>query len=102
MRSTQTCPKCSGRKFAVSEVFRQPTVARASFTRPFRAITIDREKPHNDLYIAMGWVESWICIGCGYMELYAYQIKDLEQLAEQYPDQLRIVDANPPEQGAYR
>jgi predicted nucleic-acid-binding Zn-ribbon protein len=102
MRSTQTCPKCSGRKFAVNEVFRQAPTPHSTDTRPFRAITIDRAKPHNDTYLATGYVESWICLGCGYMELYAYQIEHLKALAAEHPDQLRIVDAGAPEQGPYR
>jgi hypothetical protein len=86
----------------VNEVLRQPIQRNSHVTRVFRAITIDRQKPDNDPYIATGYVEAWICLGCKYMELYALQIEDLEALAEQYPDQLRIVDARPPDHGPYR
>jgi predicted nucleic-acid-binding Zn-ribbon protein len=102
MRSTQTCPECAGRKFAVSTEFRQPNGASSNTTVPFPAITVD---------VKGGWVgdrkttgrfEAWICVGCGYTTFYAYAFDHLEALAKQHPDQLRIVDAGPSTQGPYR
>jgi hypothetical protein len=50
----------------------------------------------------LGSFEAWICLGCGYTELYAQGLAGLEELAKKHPDQARIVDAGPPEQGPYR
>ena len=97
MRSTQTCPKCGGHKFAVSAEFRQPDAF--SLTRPFPAISF--VGIHQQV-ITSGRFEAWICLACGFTELYAYGSDNLEALAKQYPDHLRIVDARPHEKGPYR
>jgi len=101
MRSTQTCPKCSGKRFAVSAEFRQPDVDSGNRTLAFSAITVvvASRAGHR---ITLGRLEAWICVGCGYTELYAHGLDGIETIAKQYPDQLRIVDATPPEQGPYR
>ena len=51
-----------------------------------------------------GRLESWICMGCGYVEFYAhgYSPEGFEELAEQFPDQFRVVDAEPKGQGPFR
>jgi predicted nucleic-acid-binding Zn-ribbon protein len=101
MRYTQTCPKCGGHQFAVKDEFRLPSRA-SNATVPFPAVTIDRHGEVDDDTIKSGRFEAWICLGCGYTEFYAHEIEDLKALAKQHPDQLRIVDARPPEQGPYR
>ena len=102
MRSTQRCPKCGGHRFAVNTALRQPEEHTSNATNLFRAITIDRNHLKDSTRMSTGHVETWICLGCGYMELYAYGLKNLAALAEQNPDQLRIIDARLPEQGPYR
>ena len=105
MQSTQRCPKCSGRKFAVSAEFRQPLNGTSNLSYPSTAVTIEI-KGHGmrvpDRRITTGRFESWICLGCGYTEFYAHGLENLEALAKQHPDQLRIVDAGPPEKTPYR
>ena len=100
MRSSQTCPKCSGQKFAVTREFRQAPRSNSNATFQFPAITLEIKAL--DDRIITGRFEAWLCMGCGYTEFYAYGLEGVEQLAQQYPDQLRIVDARPPEQGPYR
>jgi predicted nucleic-acid-binding Zn-ribbon protein len=107
MRTTQTCPKCSGKKFAVTDEFRQPDYDSSNVTRPFSAITIptgssSRGKCSYEGRKALGQFETWICVVCGYTEFYAYGLDDIEHVAKQYPDHLRIVDATPRGQGPFR
>jgi predicted nucleic-acid-binding Zn-ribbon protein len=110
VKATQTCPKCAGKKFAVTTEFRQPGGADNDAQR-LPAITLvdpDRGSGIKDR-ITSGRFETWSCVRCGYTEFYAYwpidllyRSDDLETLAKQHPDQLRIVDAGPPEKGPYR
>jgi len=102
MRSTQMCPKCSGKKFAVKAEFRQPHHRGDNITAPFPAITIDVKNQTYGDRITSGQFETWICVACGYTEFYASGKENLDKLAQKYPDQLRIIDAGPPEQGPYR
>jgi predicted nucleic-acid-binding Zn-ribbon protein len=107
MRSTQTCPKCAGRKFAISEEFRQPDHATPNTTSPFPAITIVAHRPAEErtgpwARKTVGTFETWICVGCGYTEFYAKGLDDIEALAKQHPDRLRILDAGSVKQGPYR
>jgi len=44
----------------------------------------------------VGWLEAWICLGCGYTEHYTQGLGSeelLARLAAQYPQLLRIVDS---------
>ncbi len=51
----------------------------------------------------LGHFETWICLSCGYTELYAHGIPvNIASIVEKHPDQLRIVDAEPQGQGPYR
>jgi hypothetical protein len=50
----------------------------------------------------LGAFETWICLGCGYTELYAHHLAGIEDLAADCPGELRIVDAGPPARGPYR
>ena len=95
MRATQTCPKCAGRRFSVTRELRVPD---AGVLPALLAYTNNFLNPQERL----GTFEAWICLGCGYAELYAQGLAGLEELAEKYPDQTRIVDAGPPEPGPYR
>jgi predicted nucleic-acid-binding Zn-ribbon protein len=99
MRATQTCPKCAGKKFAVTDEWRQPDERALSGMLVVAAVTVE---VYNRRRKALGSFESWICLGCGYTELYAHGLQGVEALAQQHPEQLRIVDAGPPERGPYR
>jgi predicted nucleic-acid-binding Zn-ribbon protein len=94
MRSSQTCPKCSGNKFAVTAEFRQP-VHRSTATEPFFAVTLTEEigRFFGSSTAPRGGFETWICLGCGYTEFYAKGLDGIEELAKEHPEQLRIVDA---------
>ena len=91
MHPTMTCTACSGQRFAVRVLvdgrgWRLRAVPLPAFSRA-----------------EAGRFEAWICLGCGYTAIYAQQLpEDIEALAKQFPDELRIVDAGPPEQGPYR
>jgi predicted nucleic-acid-binding Zn-ribbon protein len=90
MRSTQMCPKCAGKRFAV---FAQLRVPHRQEVLP--AMTFEDGS-------ATGTFETWACLDCGYTEFYTLHIHLLEMRARTYPEQVRIVDARPPEQGPYR
>ncbi len=88
MRQTKMCPDCSGRKFAVtvledSDFHRVPAMPSGS-------------GPH-------GCFEVWICLRCGYTAFYARNLPvDIERIARQHPDGVRVVDAESGGQGPYR
>ena len=100
MRSSQKCPNCAGQKFAVTDEFRQPGHRASNDTHALSAITIQDGTWRKE---ALGSFEAWICLHCGFMELYAHDLPhDIEAIIKDHPDQWRIVDARPPEQGPYR
>ena len=103
MRSNQTCPKCVGQKFLVTDELRQPD-ERGDGTHALRAVTLRWENVFGEgVRPELGRFETWICLRCGFTELYAQKLPhDIEAIAKQHPDQLRIVDAGPPKQGPYR
>lgn len=99
MRSTQTCPKCSGRKFAVSARFQVPEVGECP---AIMAHTVTRSGMES---IRAGKFQTWMCLSCGYTEFYAYDLGDLAQIEQAvgtWSDQMRIVDATAPQKGPYR
>jgi hypothetical protein len=49
-----------------------------------------------------GSFESWSCAACGFTELYAKDLGDVDALAAQYPADVRIVDGNVPAKGTFR
>ena len=112
MRSTQTCPKCTGKKFAVTENVRLPDPECTLTTTVVPAVTIatgagalPRLDARNSGGRALfGRLSSWICVACGYTEFYthAYSVEGFEQLARQFPSEFRIVDAEPLGQGPFR
>jgi predicted nucleic-acid-binding Zn-ribbon protein len=79
MRTTATCPKCSGKKLIV--------VHERGFLRDTKVI---------------GRFESWICAACGYTEFYAKDLADVDALASQWPEDVRIVDSTVPRTGPFR
>jgi predicted nucleic-acid-binding Zn-ribbon protein len=99
MRSTQTCPECSGKKFAVTKEFAQP-IPRTTYGRyTFPAITVEDSSGTQGL----GMFEAWICLHCGFTRFYAHDLPhDIEAIIKGHPAQWRVVDATPPEQGPYR
>ena len=71
-------------------------------THVLPALTISLRGKDEEYRKEVGNFETWICLGCGYTELYAGELKGIEELAKKHPEQVRIVDARPPEQGPYR
>ena len=112
MRSTQTCPKCSGKKFAVTENVRLPDREYHTASMVVPAVTLATgagaqprlEAPSDGGRALFGRLSLWICVTCGYTELYThgYSVEGFEQLARQFPSEFRIVDAEPGTQGAFR
>jgi predicted nucleic-acid-binding Zn-ribbon protein len=103
MRYSHTCPKCSGKKFAVNAQVRVPEYHTSNVTGPIPGLTLcDVSAPGTegrcqDGRQVVGWIEAWICLRCGYTEHYTYGLGNDEQLAQlvaQYPQLLRIVDAS--------
>jgi predicted nucleic-acid-binding Zn-ribbon protein len=76
MRSSQTCPKCHGRKFLVAPEVVQPDPNSSNGTHRL-AITCSYVPTNNDSFFGdyeravAGAFEAWICAGCGYTEWYA-------------------------------
>jgi predicted nucleic-acid-binding Zn-ribbon protein len=93
MRETQTCPKCSGKRLAVSELRDQEgrTIPAIAIIGGWQMVSEFR-----------GTLENWFCLRCGYAELYVRNCGQLDAIAEEHPKQLRIVDAEPPKKGPYR
>ncbi len=50
----------------------------------------------------IGTFESWICAACGYTELYAKDLHDIERFAADQPKDIRIVDGTVPARGPFR
>ena len=100
MRSTQQCPKCSGQKFAVTEEFKTPHCDSPFRLQSFHPIAV-MTRNGND-WEGLGKFSAWICLGCGYTEFYARNLGNVVDLAQKYPDQLRIIDAEPPQRGPFR
>ncbi len=103
MRATQTCPKCTGRRFAVIAELRLPAHDSSNGIQPFPVATVETEGgwiAHGR--VSVGHFETWVCHGCGYTEFYARDQRQLVQLAEQHPEQVRIVDASGAAQGPFR
>jgi hypothetical protein len=100
MRATQTCPGCSGKKFAVTEEFRHLS---GHGHAPLRAVTVDDKLGlfRGGMRTELGTFESWICLGCGYTEFYAKGLDGIGGLAEQFPEHLTIIDATS-KRGPYR
>jgi predicted nucleic-acid-binding Zn-ribbon protein len=101
MRSTQTCPKCSGQRLAVMDEFRQPE-AGSSSTTVVVVVAIEAEGMFRGNAGGLGSFETWICLGCGYTEFYARRLKGIEALAEKHPDRVRIIEPTSPKRDPYR
>jgi len=94
MRTTATCPKCSGKKIVVTEL----RVARPSVSRiPAAAYDVAWRLPEE-----AGGFESWICAACGYTEFYAKDLGDVDRLAAEHPKDVRIVDGTIAARGPFR
>jgi predicted nucleic-acid-binding Zn-ribbon protein len=111
MRKSQQCLKCDGRKFIVNSEMRQPDWDSNNVTAPFCVLAAGRDFPGTDAVTGattnsdrahMGRFESWICMGCGYTELYATDLEDVVRFAHRYPSLVRIHDAEPPTAGPFR
>jgi predicted nucleic-acid-binding Zn-ribbon protein len=107
MRATLSCPKCSGHKFAVTDEFRQPDQGVSDLTKPLPAVTVVAHRPDEDrtgpwARKTAGKLETWICLECGFTELYAKGLDEIESLAKQHPDRVRVLDAGPGNKGPYR
>jgi hypothetical protein len=97
MRTTATCPKCSGKKMMVVDVRQNPADPRNQLVPAIAALPVIAFNAKQWLASAprmLGRFEAWICIACGFTELYAEDLGaiDVEELAAQYPDDVRIVD----------
>jgi predicted nucleic-acid-binding Zn-ribbon protein len=88
MRTSNTCPKCSGRKLVVAG-------PRYSNEHGWFLIPVIPEG-------SRGYYESWTCAACGYTEFYAMALSDVDEIAAQYPDVVRIVESGEPSRGPYR
>lgn len=105
MRTTNTCPKCHEKKLAVIGNVRHGPYDPNNITIAIPAVTVAlggepaRYVVTADGREALGWVESWICIACGFTEFYAhsYKAEDFDRLAREHPEQVRIVNAKPRE-----
>ena len=97
MRSTQTCPECSGKRFLVMPKLQ---VISQRGTGIAHALVVNKgwSGEHS------GTFETWTCLGCGYTALYAsgIDLTRLDELCREFPEQVRVVDATPPKQGPYR
>lgn len=111
MKSNNTCPKCAGKKLAVVKQMRRDhreyeeqrplhTIPVHVATIPLPDGTIGMDRGLQAVW-SLGHFESWVCMTCGFTELYAYDIEGLATMAHHYPDWVRIIDAAP-ERGPFR
>ena len=101
MRTTATCPKCSGKKIVVAEL-RQPFPGTIARLIPALALNTMPEPSDALVVKKVGGFESWICAACGYTEFYAKDLGDVDRLAVEHPEHVRIVDATVHERGPFR
>jgi predicted nucleic-acid-binding Zn-ribbon protein len=101
MRTTATCPKCSGTKIVVDEL-RQ--IAPGVNARPVPALAWETNSgPLGAPEVKqVGSFEAWICAACGYTEFYAKYLWDIDKLAAERPDDVRIVHGINPQRGPFR
>jgi predicted nucleic-acid-binding Zn-ribbon protein len=90
MRNTHTCPKCAGTHIAIAPQFRFSDPDYVNRLVPLCPITIGVPGWIGGK-IEVGHFQVYICVQCGYSELYAEQLKGLAELARKYPEQLQIV-----------
>jgi predicted nucleic-acid-binding Zn-ribbon protein len=103
MRTTATCPKCSGKKIVVTELRHTNNVGEVGEridAIPVVGIRVRRSLTWDTKVV--GTFESWICAACGYTELYAKDLGDVDKLAAERPTDVRIVDAAVPARGPFR
>jgi predicted nucleic-acid-binding Zn-ribbon protein len=98
MRTTATCPKCSGKKLFVAKL-ESAGSSEVGYRRGLSTFAIPAVLIKGT---AVGHFESWICAACGYTELYAEDLDKVARLAEKWPDQVRIVDTTNAEGGPFR
>jgi predicted nucleic-acid-binding Zn-ribbon protein len=110
MQATQTCPGCAGKKFAVTPFRQRGRDMSNGGLKPLAPVVVnvrDRDvsilgvQVSNSHHEFLGNLNLWICLGCGYSEMYAEGLAGIEELAQRCPDQLVIVDATS-KQGPYR
>ncbi len=106
MKSTQTCPKCAGRKFATIDEFQIPDLRdraeRAAHGVPAVTIESKPDRWGKTSATTVGSLEQWICMGCGYTEFYTRDLEMVAEAARQFPHRVRVVDAGPHKQGPFR
>jgi hypothetical protein len=93
MKATQTCPKCSGKSIAVVDRLGIPEEIIPAMTLT-EGGWVKQRVPH-------GKFETWICLSCGYTELYASGLEGVQELAAKYPDQVRVL-GDAPRGGPFR
>jgi len=98
MKTTNTCPKCSGRKlFYIPEVHQPPEDnGWENQPFPFAVTAIDQSSTKHGRYdiVGAGPVESVVCATCGYTEWYASRqaLMMLDQIAQRSPH-VRVIQA---------
>jgi predicted nucleic-acid-binding Zn-ribbon protein len=103
MRTTATCPKCSGKKVIVAEL-RHRNAIDDNMERIDRVPVVGFVVPGflTTTINFLGRFESWICAACGYTEFYAKDLGDVDALAAKCPEEVRIVDSAAPKKGPFR
>jgi hypothetical protein len=78
MKRTKTCPKCASRR--VWRVDKYTVPADSTAGAPLR-VTIERP-PSRGLFArddsTQGYIDAWVCDGCGFTELWARDIDGLK------------------------
>ncbi len=106
MRQRRVCPKCAGRVFYVVEQTKMSDGRSANGTIPvaLAAQYMPTGKGlFGDTYSRVeAQLDAWICAGCAYSELYARDLRVLEQLRVAGAEGVSLVDARPGSDGAFR
>jgi predicted nucleic-acid-binding Zn-ribbon protein len=104
MRTTATCPKCSGKKIIVTDLrHTHYSARRGESLETIPAVSVAVRGFFGGTRVCGGF-ESWICAACGYTEFYAkdLDLDDVDRLAAQWPEDIRIVDSAAPKRGPFR
>jgi predicted nucleic-acid-binding Zn-ribbon protein len=99
MRTTATCPKCSGKKIVVADI-RHITGESHNAIGP-RVVSFTVQS-FLGVGKSFGRFETWICAACGFTETYAVGLGDVDLLASQRPEEVRIVESGGSSSGPFR
>jgi predicted nucleic-acid-binding Zn-ribbon protein len=106
MKTSLHCPKCERKRFVILSGVEVPERMSRRLTTPLPAIVVCTPgilgSEVGESWTELGGFEVWICTGCGYTETYAHGLERIDELAANFPGQVRVLDAGISGRGPYR